>query len=207
MKLIPPGIATITLSVVCINLLIWGIAVEFFPKVMLENHLIENIQAASLFLGGICFSVVSYKSKSREFTLLFLGLSLLYLTFFVRELDIVRMDAEIGILSYLKSKSFLYGLVVAWVALSVLVLFRFMETLIVFRDWLITTNGNLLVAAGFFYVMGDYFEKNLLGLSYGSSLFYEEFLEIIATTLMLLCAAMRQASKKSLDRQAEIAAG
>jgi hypothetical protein len=119
---------------------------------------------------------------------MFVGISLFYFTFFVRELDTDEMNGVLAVLSFTRSPIFLSALALAWVTVAIPVLFRLTGILKIFRDWVVTFEGHLLMAAGLFYVLGDFFEKNLLGLSYGASLFAEEMTEINATTLMVLSA-------------------
>ncbi len=190
---------TISVSIALLNAAIWYVASFSDQKIANENQTMENIQAGCLFLGSILFCVASYREDEKPFRILFLSLSLFYLTFFLREIELNENNITDAVLMVTNPPGRNYWLIAVWMIAIVIFLLNAKKTWSAFLDWVRTLQGFIIIAAGLFYGVADVFDKNLLDLPFETNIFLEELLDSSATSLMLLSAALtlvwRQSSK------------
>lgn len=185
LKLVLVGILVISA-----HFAVWSLIWPHAPKVALENYIMENLQAVSLFIGSFVFFVLSYRSSVVGIRVLFLGFGLLYLTFLMRELDLRQFEDLFAPLVVVNDPIKDYWLVAAWL-FSALIFFRSArDTLKAFVNWIRSMPGRLMVIGGLFYLLADIFDKDIIGLSYEDNRFYEEFLELNATSFLIISAVL-----------------
>lgn len=192
----------IAILVISVNTTVWSLIWPYSPKISWENHIIENLQIVFLFIGSSIFFISSYRSSDVGIRVLFLGLGLFNLTFLLRELELDQFKNLFKPLVVLNAPIRNYWLTVAWLFSGLIFLRTARDTLKAFFDWIKSMSGRLMVIGGLFYLLADLFDKNVFGLSFEKSKFYEESLEINATTFMIICAvlAMLRTEKINLQR-------
>ncbi len=165
----------------------WGFLWMYFPYIAQENQIVENIQASCLLVGFMTYFYSFVKSTPGNYSILFIGLSLFYLTFCVRELELEESQTWIAVVTNPPVRN--YWLTAAW-AVSLLFFLRNMKgTFIAFLEWIKETQGIFLMFGGLFYLSADLFDKNVFSIRREESLFIEESLEFNATILMVISAA------------------
>jgi hypothetical protein len=167
-----------------LNFMVWR---SFSPSIAHENHIMENIQAGSLFLGFLLYFFISYKSKARGYKILFMGLALFYLTFCMREVEFDKFEFQLALFDVFNPPIRNYWLGATWLVAFLVFVRNAMISWRAFLHWVKSLQGALVCIAGVFYLAGDLFDKHVFDLS---NMFYEEILESNATTLMILAAVL-----------------
>ena len=191
-------ILVLSIFLVFVNAAIWSLGWLYAPDISGENHSMENVQATFLLLGSIIFLIASYRASEKPFRILFISLGLFYINFFLLEIDLRKVENYDILLIGINPPGRDYWLVAAWIVVFGFFLFNARKTLSAFLAWLRTPQGLIIMAAGLFYVASVPFDDNLLHLEAKTSKFFEEIMDNIATTLMLLCAVLTLASKQNL---------
>ncbi len=191
-------ILMLSIFLVFLNAAIWSVGWVYMPDITGENHVMENVQATCLLLGTIIFLIASYRASEKSFRILFISLGLFYINFFLLEIDLRKIENHDILLIGINPPGRDYWLVAAWMVVFGFFLFNARKTLITFLAWLQTPQGLVIMAAGLFYVASVPFDDNVLKLDPKTSKFFEEIMDNIATTLMLLCAVLTLASNQNL---------
>ncbi len=194
----PVKILALSTFLVFLNAAIWSLGWLYMPDITGENHSMENVQATFLLLGTIIFLIASYRASEKPVRILFISLGLFYINFFLLEIDLRKVENYDILLIGINPPGRDYWLVAAWRVVFGFFLFNARKTLSAFLAWLKTPQGLIIMAAGLFYVASVPFDDNLLHLDAKTSKFFEEIMDNIATTLMLLCAVLTLASKQNL---------
>jgi hypothetical protein len=170
------GHAVVCLAFVILLLLAW----QADPGVADENRLLENLQAAALFLA-LALSLVNLAPLRRQPPpYIAAGLAVLFLSLFLRELDVEKLGLP-DVLTFLGSgtgRNLLLGLLWGVVLLGVL---RNRHRLK--EDALAYLRSPLLyylLAAAAFYLVGEAMDKKLLPLAKPVRVFWEETAECLA---------------------------
>ncbi len=194
----PVKILVLSIFLVFLNAAIWSLGWLYMPDITGENRSMENVQATFLLLGTIIFLIASYRASEKAFRILFISLALFYINFFLLEIDLRKVENYDILLIGINPPGRDYWLVAAWIVVFGFFLFDARKTLSAFLAWLKTPQGLIIMAAGLFYVASVPFDDNVLNLDAKTSKFFEEIMDNIATTLMLLCAVLTLASKQNL---------
>lgn len=155
------------------------------PGIAAENRLMENLQAASLFLA-LAFSLVNLAPLRRQPpAYVTVGMTVFFLTLFLREIEPEGFDLP-AVLSALGSgtgKNLLLGLLWAGVLFSGAQNRQRLQqdAMAILRSPLVY----YLLAAAVFYLLGEALDKKLLPLDRGQRIFWEEAAECLAA---LWCA-------------------
>ncbi len=193
----PVKILILSIFLVFLNVAIWSLGWLYVPDISGENHGMENVQAASLLLGSIIFLIASYRASERPFRILFISLGLFYMNFFLLEIDLRNVENYDLLLIGINPPGRDYWLTAAWIVVVGFFVFNARKTLRAFLAWLKTPQGWVILAAGLFYFASVPFDDNWLNLEFKFNKFLEEIMDNIATSLMLLCAVLALASKRS----------
>jgi len=170
------GHAVIGLVYVILLLLAW----QADPGVADENRLLENLQAAALFLALVLSLVNLAPLRRQPPPYVAAGLAVLFLTLFLRELDVEKLDLP-GVLTLLGSgtgRNLLLGLLWGAVLLGVAMNRHRLrdDTMAYVRSPLMY----YLLAAATFYLVGEALDKKLLPLAKPVRVFWEETAECLA---------------------------
>ena len=171
-----------------LSIIVWGLMWMQFSFIVNESQIVENLQAIFLMIGFIAHFYSYFRSDSDNYCILFVGLSIFYLTFCVRELELDESQTWIAFVTNPPVRN--YWLIAAW-AVSLLVFLRNMKsTFGSFLEWINNIHGLYLIFGGFFYVSADLFDKNVFSIRQDINLFIEEILEFNATIFMVLSAVL-----------------
>ena len=156
-----------------------------------ENGIVETAQAILIVFAMLVFAYHAFIIKAREAKLVSLGLSLLCLTFLLRELNVETFDIPsflILIGSGLGRNLFLVSL---WVILLILAFKNrnFEKNDVV--TFLNSTQGQLLMFSALMLVLGSLMDKNVFSLQYSTTNFYEELLELLGYVYLFLASILR----------------
>ena len=193
-------------ALLLVNSTVWSLAWLQGVEVAQENGAMENLQAGCLGLGSVILLVWAARAREKPAKLLLLGLGLLYLTFFMRELELERGGA-FDVLAFLAGSEVRnVWLTAAWLGAAVLFLFRARATSAAFLTWVRQRPGLLLIAGGLLFAAADLFDKSLIPVDPGLGRFLEELLESNAALLMLesavRCRSLRSRMPNAATREA-----
>ena len=180
----------IVVSLAYLNFMVWRAFWHDSPSVAHESHIIENIQAGYLFVAFILYIFISYKSNAKGYKILFLGLGLFCLTFFMREVEFDDFEVQLGLFELFNPPIRNYWVGAAWLISFLVFVCNAKVSWNAFLHWVKSLHGVLVCSAGLFYLAGDLFDKNVFDLPYEPNIFFEEILESNASTLMILAAAL-----------------
>jgi hypothetical protein len=180
------GHAVLGLACVILLLLAW----QADPGVAEENHLLENLQAAALFLALMLSLVNLAPLRRRPPPYIAAGLAVLFLTLLLRELDLEKFDLP-DILTTLGSgtgRNLLLGLLCAVVLFSVARNRHRLkgDTL----AYICSPLMYYLLAAATLYLVGEAMDKKLLPLAKPTRVFWEETAECLAAFWSVLGTAV-----------------
>lgn len=187
----------ISIALVLLNTLIWSIVWSYERSVAGENGVMENLQAGCLSLGAVALFIAAVRTNRMSVRVLFAGLGLLYVTFFLREIELRKGDTLDVLVLVSNPPVRNYWLAAAWVIAAVVFSFNAKTTWSAFLDWLRRRQALPIAAAGIFYILSIPFDKDLLSLGLETNQFLEETLEGNATLLMLQCAVMTLVSART----------
>jgi len=150
-----------------------------------ENNLLENTQAVTLAITLVLFTVPLF-DRSRNDRLLAIFFAFLALGFILRELDIEKLGLP-NVLVVLGSGEG-RNLLLATGLLSTLgyALFKFRFYLDLAQMFIRSSTGLTTLLAGFFLVVGDFFEKAKIP----HHVLFEESLELIGYALLMWAASL-----------------
>ena len=177
----------LAVAILCgIGLVFCGVLWVYAPNVIKENQIFENIQVVFLLFGFSLFFYSFIRSTPGSYGILFVGLSLLYLSFGVRELELEEAQTWIAILTNPPVRN--YWLAAAWAG-SVILFFRNMKkTFGSFLVWIKGSQGVFLIVGGIFYLVADLFDKKMFPMRFEEHMLVEESLELYATIFMAASA-------------------
>ena len=177
----------LAVAILCgIGLVFCGVLWVYAPPVINENQIFENIQVVFLLFGFSLFFYSFIRSTPGSYGILFVGLSLLYLSFGVRELELTEAQTWIAVLTNPPVRN--YWLAAAWAG-SLILFFRNMKkTFGSFLTWIKESQGVFLIVGGIFYLVADLFDKKMFPLRFEEHMLVEESLELYATIFMAASA-------------------
>lgn len=179
---------TIVFILLMLNLLVWLAAGWNDPLISAENGWLESFQAISLSAGAVIFAAAVYRAENGYSRLLYAGLTLFYVNFLLREINVRNLPLPTWAIYFLGGAGRNWALAILWAILFVLFLFRRREMTRLIFSWLRTAPGVFLISAGAFYLAGLPFDKKIFGLSVERHELFEEILEAQAALLMLIAA-------------------
>jgi hypothetical protein len=159
------------------NTLFWSVCYQLHWVTAVENGGMENAQALAIFLSSILFLLSAMRRQFPE-RVLFLALTLLCLSFLLRELDMEDLGLN-PMVTWLTS-GIGRNLVVS-LSWSFFLLFTFFyrdRLWKAFRAWAISPEGKVMILAGTFFVLAWPFDKEFLPILSETSRFFEELLEL-----------------------------
>jgi hypothetical protein len=183
-----PSRLTLLVGHALIGLLYAGLLLSAWrtdPAIAAENRLMENLQAASLFLA-LALSLVNLAPLRRKPPpYVAASLAVFFLTLFLREVELAGLDLPAILISLGSGggKKALLGLL--WAAVlfgAVKNRHRLKQDILTFMQHPLMS---YLLAAAVFYLIGDALDKKLLPLAKPQRLFWEETAECLAA---LWCA-------------------
>ncbi len=175
---------------VCTNTAVLTAALVYGPGIGRESGMLENVQAFQLALGGLLFGAAALRAETIGERRVYLGLAVFFVSFFTREIEVGRLSQYWVVFTLLTAPAKYIWLTAVWGAMAVLVLVRLRPTWHFFLTWLRCRSGKMMIFAGLLYCSGLVFDKNLFGLSRMTRNFFEECLEVNATTFMLFAAIL-----------------
>lgn len=155
-----------------------------------ENGPVENVQAGGLVIGCLIFGFIAVRAGAAAYSLLFAALTLFYLTFALREIEVDAFLTDYPVLAILESPLRNYWVGALWVVLILVVLRRLGDVLRAFIRWVRHLPGYLIIAGGAFYGLAEGVEKGAFPFVPAWVKAYEELPELVAVVLMLLCAGL-----------------
>ena len=108
----------------------------------------------------------------------------------MREVEFEDFETQLALYDLFNAPIRNYWLSAAWVVSFLIFVSNAKISWGAFLSWVKSLQGALFYVAGVFYLAGDVFDKKLFKLPRETSLLFEESLEINATTLMFLAAAL-----------------
>ena len=176
-----------------------GISVFFILTVLFlypeidtgEEGIIEITQSIFLAFSMIGFAYHAFISKEIEAKLASFGLSLLSLTFFLREVDVEKLDIP-SILIMLGSglgRNLLLGSL--WIILLVLTFKYISVEKKRIEAFLFSTYGQLLMFSALMLVLGAMMDKNVFSLELLTTRFYEELFELLGYCFLFFASILK----------------
>ncbi len=190
-------------SIKSLNSKLWsmsiGISVFFILTVLFlypeidtnEDGIVEVIQSIFIAFVMMIFTYDAIKSKEIEAKLASFGLSLLSLTFLLRELDMEKFDIP-SFLIMLGSgvgRNLLLGSLWIILLISTLKYISFEKKKI--EAFLFSTYGQLLMFSALMLVLGAMMDKNVFSLQHLTARFYEELLELLGYFFLFFASILR----------------
>lgn len=156
-----------------------------------EDSIVESTQAILITLGMIVFAYHAFRSKERESKLVSFGLSLLALTFLLRELNVETFDIPSFLIMIGSGSGRNLLLVSLWIILLILTFKdkNFEKNKVV--TFLNSTQGQLLMFSALMLVLGSMMDKNVFSLQYVVTNFYEELLELLGYVYLFFASILR----------------
>jgi hypothetical protein len=147
----------------------------------------ENLQAACVFAGMLLLAKRIWTARDSAQRVLFCGLTLLYLTLLIRELDLREFDLPL-LNTFLRGRGRNIWLGLCWLGALVLFLRQARPVWKVFVGWLSQPGGALLLLAGGGWILGGLVDQLKPFASKAQNLLIEELIESNAAITMLACA-------------------
>lgn len=173
-------------------LLVWnGLFIALWMagwQVQKENGPMENLHASFL-LAGCCILAVRTARSAGETRILCAGLSLFYLTFLINEMEVKHFGMPL-LLALLDGWGRNLWMGTLWILAAVWFARNRVRTWRLFRNWLPTPAGILLMIAGVVWAFSTVGEKMHLIQPRARGLFVEELLETNGCWLMLVSAVL-----------------
>jgi hypothetical protein len=155
-------------------------------QIAAENHLLENLQAATLFAALLLASACLLLCRAQPTAYLDWGLAVFFFTALLRELEVKQLGLP-GWLTRCGSGTGKYLLLgTLWVTVVAVTVRNRRRLLADALACLRSPLGYYLLAALAFFLIGDVFDKKLLPLSRAEQIFWEEAAECLGTLWCLL---------------------
>lgn len=146
-----------------------------------ENEVIENLQAALLAISGLVFLIYSFFSEKHS-SLILLSLSLLCLSFFLREVDVEDYDLPPFLIFIGGDIGRNIMLLILWVVIAFFMARNFYPMKKIITLYLLSNAGLLILICANLLFAGDFLERWFEEV--GNSEFLEELLEFNAYYLL-----------------------
>ncbi|WP_373033508.1 hypothetical protein [Sulfurovum sp.] len=156
-----------------------------------EEGILEISQSIFIAFSMIGFAYHAFISKEIEAKLASFGLSLLSLTFLLRELDVEKLDIPyfLIILGSGLGRNLLLGSL--WIILLILTLKYISVEKKKIVAFLFSTSGQLLMFSALLLVLGVMMDKNVFSLQLMTTRFYEELLELLAYCFLFFVSILK----------------
>lgn len=165
----------------------WALLYRFNKEIFRENGPMENFQAALMVLAAFIFMVTAFGQRDRGKQVLYCGLLLLSVTFFIMEVD-VRRSGNVAVIFWLRGFVRDLWLSAVWGLAAILFLMERRATWSAFLGWLFTRAGVLMMLSGGFWVLAGCVDK-LAGAILGPfKLMVEETVEVNAALFLFASA-------------------
>lgn len=172
----------------CLLVYLGGLSILWIqdPAIANENHVMENLQAASLAIGVLVGSVALARSRSWSAQFIFMAMTLAMLVLFLREVDVEKLDLPFFLIALGSGTG--RNLLMGGAAIALLVVFvRNYKALWPAVFALLRHECCLPVYLGIcFYVLGEMFDKHIFAVSREYGYFFEELCENAATYFLVL---------------------
>jgi len=176
-----------------------GISIFFILSVLFlypeinteEDGIVETVQSIFIVLAMALFTYHAFISKEIKAKLASFGLSLLSLTFLLRELDVEKFDLPsfIIMLGSGAGRNLLLGSL--WI---ILLLFTFKYKSVEKNkivSFLFSVPGQILMFSALMLVLGAMMDKNIFSLQNLTTRFYEELLELLGYCYLFSASLLR----------------
>ena len=156
-----------------------------------EDGLIESVQSLFIAFSMILFLYHGFRVKEIGSKLASFGLSLLSLTFLLRELDVETFDIPFYLIALGSGSGRNILLVSLWLILLGLALrYKTIEKK-KFFSFLFTSYGQILMLSALMLVLGAMMDKNIFSLENEVTRFYEELLELLGYVYLFSASILR----------------
>lgn len=156
-----------------------------------EDGIVEITQSVFLAFSMIGFAYHAFIGKEIEAKLASFGLSLLSLTFFLREVDVEKFDIPSFLIMLGSGSGRNLLLVSLWIILLVFT-FKYIsvekEKIVAF---LFSIYGQLLMFSAVMLVLGAMMDKNVFSLQLLTTRFYEELLELLGYCFLFFVSILK----------------
>lgn len=178
-------ISTITLSL-WLGFTLWATHAVWNGNthIYAENGPLENVQACVLAAAFLVY-LVNAATERQSSRLILLSCSLLCYSFMLRELDVEQFDLPHPLIAIASGTGRNVTLAIAFAALLFYAVKNFSYYKTAALQFLRTRSGVLLMLAGVFLYVAEFFEKNS---AIPHHVLWEEVIELFAFTLILLSA-------------------
>ena len=122
-----------------------------YPDIVSENHIIENIQVAFLLIGFLFFIYLSFNKKISVGKVLYLSLSIFYITFATREIELEISDSWYAIIFNSPVRNYWTGGL--WGICFIIFFLNMKETFRFFLVWIKLIQGSYILTGGLFYLL------------------------------------------------------
>lgn len=156
-----------------------------------EDGLIEWLQSLFIAFSMILFFYHAFRVKEIGSKLASFGLSLLSLTFLLRELDVETLDIPYYFIVLGSGTGRNILLISLWLILVALTLkYKTIEKEKVLT-FLFTSYGQILMLSAFMLVLGAMMDKNIFSLQNEVTRFFEELLELLGYVYLFFASILR----------------
>ena len=186
MKLLTP-LAILTESAITIAI-IWSSYSVFILQdfgVFGENHLLENLQALTLFTVLAVYLVPVFQSQRTD-RLLCLFFVWLTVAFLLREIDMNELNLHAFLVKWGSGSGRNLWLAQVFATMSILALMRLRFYLDLAKQFLVSAPGIMALKAGVLLIAGDICEK----VTFTHQVFFEEVFELLAYAVLLRAATL-----------------
>jgi hypothetical protein len=179
-----------TVGIAIIHILFWTILffTGIFPGLEQENGILENTQAAMIFLMIVFFVMTAKMCDKKIWQIFFFSFALLSVTFFLREVDVEDFDLP-AIVIWMGGgfgRNLILGTL--WLFFFILYYLNFSSLLHIFKKWLPSPPGLTMVLGFFFLFAAVPFDNKWVPLELNTYRFFEEMLELTGYLMMLISA-------------------
>ncbi len=150
-----------------------------------ENHLLENLQALTLFAVLAVYLVPVFQSQRTD-RLLCLFFVWLTVAFLLREIDMDELNLHAFIVKWGSGFGRNLWLAQAFAIMSILALMRLRFYLDLAKQFLVSAPGIMAIKAGVLLIAGDICEK----VAFTNQAFFEEVFELLAYAVLLRAATL-----------------
>ncbi len=156
-----------------------------------ENSILENVQAAVLFLAFLAYL---WCARHRRDTLLYLSMALLWYAFFLREIDVERLPVPAILVLFGFGMGRNVTIAAGFTIIGCFALRRFTHYRTVALQFIVAAPGRMLLCGGALLLHALFFDKRYSLLHYA---YFEETAELFGYCLFFLSAFMVAEDKPS----------
>lgn len=168
------------------------IVIYLYPDIDInEDGTVEITQAVFIAFSIIGFAYHALASKEIEEKLASFGLSLLSLTFLLRELNVEKYDIPLFLIMLGSGSGRKILLVSLWIILLILTFKYISVEKKKIEAFLFSTCGQLLMISALMLVLGAMMDKNVFSLQSLTSRFYEELLELLGYCFLFFASILK----------------